>query len=68
METATIELTKDEAALLPLLYKVPVSTTIEAAPQAMRYKLLVDGLVKKVSEAFQAKSPPLGSNLDGDSN
>ena len=54
METVTIELTKEEAALLPLLYKVPISTTIEAAPQAMRYKLLVDGLVAKVRAAMEA--------------
>jgi hypothetical protein len=59
METRTIELTKEEAALLPLLYKVPLSTTVEAAPQVMKYKLLVDGLVKKAKEAFkETETPP----------
>jgi hypothetical protein len=56
METRTIELTKEEAQLLPLLYKVRIQDmTVEAAPQAMRFKLLVDGLVKKAQGAFLVK-------------
>ena len=54
-EEATVTLTKEEAALLPLLYKVHMETTLEAAPKVMRYKLIVDGLVKKVREAFEVK-------------
>jgi hypothetical protein len=53
MEKATIEITKEEAALLPLLYKVPLDLKIEAAPQAMRLKLQIDALVQKVQKAFE---------------
>lgn len=58
MDKAVIELTKEEAALLPLLYKVPMSTTLEAAPQFMKYRLLVDGLVQKANAAFGESAPP----------
>jgi len=54
MKTGKMEITEEEAALLPLLYKVPVSTTLEAAAQAMRVKLLVDGLVAKAKAAMEA--------------
>lgn len=53
MDKVTIELTKEEADLLPLLYKVPMSVTLEAAPQVMKYRLTVDALVKKVQAAFE---------------
>lgn len=55
MESVTIELTKEEAQLLPLLYKVPINATLEGAPQMMRHKLLVDGLLSKVQKAFAAE-------------
>jgi hypothetical protein len=53
MDTVTIEITKEEAALLPLLYKVPLSTNLEAAVNVMKTKLLVDGLIEKANKAFQ---------------
>jgi hypothetical protein len=53
MEKATIEITKEEAALLPLLYKVPMQVTPEAAPRAMKLKLQIDGLVEKAQKAFE---------------
>jgi hypothetical protein len=56
MDTVTIEITKEEAALLPLLYKVPLSTNLEAAVNVMKTKLLVDGLIEKANKAFQ---PPV---------
>lgn len=60
-----IELTEEEAELLPLLYKVPISNaTLETAPQLMRYKLLVDGLIQKVSEAEHKQARP-GANQGG---
>lgn len=52
MDKVTIEITKEEAALLPLLYKVPLNTSLEAAQQVMRYKTLVDGLIAKTRQAF----------------
>lgn len=60
MEKATVEITKEEAALLPLLYKVPMSATLESAPQMMKHKLIVDGLIEKVKKAFAgpAVNPP----------
>jgi hypothetical protein len=57
MDKATIEITKEEAALLPLLYKVPLNTTMGAASQVMKYKALVDGLVMKVKQAFTVEAP-----------
>lgn len=58
METRWIEITEDEAKLLPLLYKVPLNTTLEAAAQVVRYRTLADGLVRKVQRAFAAEAKP----------
>jgi hypothetical protein len=55
MDKVIIEITKDEAALLPLLYKVPVNVTLEAAAQVMKYRMTVDELLKKVQAAFEEK-------------
>ena len=53
METVTIELTKEEAALLPLLLKVPVNATLESAGKMMQTALIVKGLLDKVEKAFK---------------
>jgi hypothetical protein len=55
---AIIDITKEEATLLPLLYKVPLSTNLEAAAQVMRNKLLLDGLIEKVNAAFAVREDP----------
>jgi hypothetical protein len=57
-DKVTIELTKEEAQLLPLLYKVPMNMTLESAAQVMKYRLLVDGLMEKVNKAFAVGGAP----------
>ena len=60
MDTVTIELTKEEAQLLPLLYKVRLhpNTTLEAAPEIVKTYKIVDGLIEKVNKAFNPPAPP----------
>lgn len=54
MDKVAIELTKEEADLLPLLYKVPMkNVTLENAPELIKYRITVDGLMKKVQAAFE---------------
>ena len=53
MDTAKIEITKDEAQLIGLLPQVPVSGTIANAAQLMKMALTVQGLLEKVKVAFE---------------
>ena len=54
MDKATIEITKEEAALLPLLYKVPVQNmTIESALKVVELYGQVASLVAKAQAAFE---------------
>ena len=56
METATIELTKEEAQLIAqLLPQVPVQGTVASAQNIMRLALQVDGILRKVAAAFAPK-------------
>jgi hypothetical protein len=59
-DTVTIELTKEEAQLLTMLYRVPVNTNLEAATQVMKQRLILDGLMEKVNKAFSSNgaTPP----------
>lgn len=58
MEKATIELTKEEAQLLPLLYKAPLTTNLESA---VKVSMIVDGLMEKVRKAFAPEEAPTES-------
>ena len=55
MDKATIEITKDEAELIPLLYKVTITTNLESAGQVMKNRLMLDALLDKVRKAFEEK-------------
>ena len=65
MDKVTIEITKEEAALLPLLYKVPLNTNLEAAAQVMKNRILLDGLIEKVKAAFASPVETIETGKEG---
>jgi len=52
MDKVTIEITKEEAALLPLLLRVKVETELGAAHKAAQVEETAKTLIKKVQDAF----------------
>jgi len=55
MDKVTIEITKEEAALLPLLLKVKVETELGAAHKAAQVEEAAKTLIQKANAAFAPK-------------
>jgi hypothetical protein len=54
MDKVTIELTAEEAQLIPLLRKLPIANvTLESVQDLLKLRLQVDGLIEKVQKAFE---------------
>lgn len=56
MDKALVEITKEEAEIIPLLMDVKLTHDVKNGMRAYRVQLLAEGLIQKVQAAFQVQA------------